>query len=442
MYILPHPALKRLPQIPPSRRLRIELLAFLLCLGLFVYGAVTQGNAQNTEMHTDQDAYIAYAQNMHNSDFNYVGGRNRMPVYVSLQALFYDPATMDDDAFFTVGKRVNIGLAILGITLIYLLLRKRVEPLPAVNITLLSGFSVFMMKAPYFQAEILYYILIFLVFIGMLAMLNKPRLWHASGLGLLCGLTYLTKASALPAAGLFVGIMLVQSLVQRSFRPALCAMLFAVTFTAILWPYISTSKERFGQYFYNVNSTFYMWYDSWDEAKAGTRAFGDRNGWPDMPEEQIPNLSRYIGTHSISDIWERFRHGVRITWGYMATQYDLELYFFLYAFAIVFLMKQAGSRHVQTLLRQHWPVIVFSLCFFGGYLCSYIWWVSGAGAGPRHVMALVLPALFALQLAVQALTRLHRPEWVRWFYYAIFTLVLLDMHTILNYRIHVLYGGA
>ena len=38
----------------------------------------------------------------------------------------------------------------------------------------------------------------------------------------------------------------------------------------MLGPYLSTSKRVFGQYFYNVNSTFYMWYDDWPHASVGT----------------------------------------------------------------------------------------------------------------------------------------------------------------------------
>ena len=83
-----------------------------------------------------------------------------------------------------------------------------------------------------------------------------------------------------------------------------------LVFLLLLSPYLIESKAKYGAYFYNVNTTFYIWYDSWDEAKAGTLAAGDHLGWPDLPDEEIPSLQKYLDEHSAVEILHRFRDGV------------------------------------------------------------------------------------------------------------------------------------
>jgi len=86
---------------------------FLVFTSLYWYGAVQQLTLVNTDMTaTDQSAYMEYARDMAESNYRVVGGRNRMPVYPFVQSLFYRPG-MSDDAFFTVGKYVNLVLSLL-----------------------------------------------------------------------------------------------------------------------------------------------------------------------------------------------------------------------------------------------------------------------------------------------------------------------------------------
>ncbi|MCE7984836.1 MAG: hypothetical protein DYG89_26995 [Caldilinea sp. CFX5] len=137
--------------------------------------------------------------------------------------------------------------------------------------------------------------------------------WQLASLtGVVAGIAHLTKASILPGLALFLAFAGLRwgwtalqcrnpaqgGLPQRLLSHLLPVLLVGVCFLLTVYPYISTSKRVFGHYFYNVNSTFYMWYDSWEEAKQGTRAHGARVGWPDMPPEEIPSLRKYLREHT------------------------------------------------------------------------------------------------------------------------------------------------
>ena len=74
-------------------------------------------------------------------------------------------------------------------------------------------------------------------------------------------------------------------------------------FLLLASPYLYENYVNYNkQIFYNVNSTFYVWYDTWEEVENGTKLCGDRVGWPKMPEEEIPSFSKYIESHSIKKL--------------------------------------------------------------------------------------------------------------------------------------------
>ena len=63
--------------------------------------------------------------------------------------------------------------------------------------------------------------------------------------------------------------------------------------------------------FYNVNSEFYFWADSWEEIVDGVRANNDRIGWPTMEDDELPSFKKYASEHSLSDVFERFLYGFK-----------------------------------------------------------------------------------------------------------------------------------
>ena len=221
-----------------------------------------------------------------------------MPVYPALMSFFYRQEMSNED-FFIRGKNVGIATGLVVLAVAFLIFSQGAKKLHALTGTLVAMFTVFAYKSPYFQAEVLFYGISLLLFYLLLSLIQKPHIRTAALAGFVGGLGHLTKASVLPAVLLAALLVVVRGAVDlwrqhhkadaqpegysRS-RFALNHVFYMSVllgcYLLVIFPYIHTSKEHFGQYFYNVNSTFYMWYDSWDEAKRGTRAHGDRQGWP------------------------------------------------------------------------------------------------------------------------------------------------------------------
>jgi hypothetical protein len=245
------------------------------------------------------------------------------------------------------------------------------------------------------------------LFLGMFALLKKPTYGLTILTGITAGLAHLTKASILPGLVTFAvvygfGLTLdwlrsrQASLPERVelARKLLALPLVLVFFLATLYPYISTSKRVFGKYFYNVNSTFYIWYDSWQEARQGTRAYGDRVGWPDMPADQIPSLGKYLREHTLEQIGERFFRGGRLVWKEVSQSYGYLPYVLIYA-GLLALAAIACWRQAANIIRADPLPLLFAGFYFSAYLLLYFWYAPIA-AGNRLILAQFLPLMFCL----------------------------------------------
>jgi nitrate reductase NapE component len=389
-----------------NKPVRILLIILLLILGagIFLHRAGENGRLVNTRIsRTDQGAYIKYAIALRQTDFAFVGTRNRMPVYPAILACFVK-AGETRDAFFERGKSINTWLTLAGLAVIGAIFLCAFPLHYGLNLLLVTMFTVFVYKAPYVQAEVLYYLLTFAVFVSCWSLFKKPRLWVAVLAGGLLGLAHLTKASVLPGLAVFLVFYPLDALWQllrgksrRRIRPLVRTMvviLLAGTFFAVIFPYISKSREIYGRYFYNVNSTFYIWCESWEDAKLRTKAAGDRVGWPDMPEEEIPSLTNYLRDHSAGEIAWRFCSGSSRVLNSMARSYGY-LWFCLAYLAFAFWAAWKNRRVVTKLfLKRPWPVVAVAAYFVGYFLL--IAWYSQIIEGNRFILGLFLPFLFAV----------------------------------------------
>lgn len=407
----------------PSRALLYSLvkaalvsLGILMAMVLYLYGSLQQLEGANRKMSmADQGAYMEISQKMAESGFRYLGDRNRMPVYPLIQAVFYRPGMKPED-FFRQGKYLNLYLSVVILAVLAILFFWRFHPFHALSVILVIAFTVFLFKAGYFQAELLFYFFSFCLFALMWRFFEKPSILLGAAIGAMAGLAHLTKASIIPGLALFLLFAVVQAvrkLVQGQpappaegsnqgrATPFFGLVAVVLVFLAVLYPYIQQSKRIFGQYFYNVNSTFYIWYDSWEDAKQGTRAHGDRLGWPDMPADQIPSLGKYLREHTPQQIVERVWAGSLDTLSRLAHSFGYFKYG-MYYLIVFFVACSVYQRRAREGFRKNPYPWLFAIAYFCGYFLLYAWY-SPIGNGARFALALLIPFLYTLSAGLQGL---------------------------------------
>ncbi|HRJ70952.1 MAG TPA: hypothetical protein PLS03_01940 [Terrimicrobiaceae bacterium] len=389
-------------------------LAILLALAALIFfeRAQTNGRLVNTRVsRTDQGAYINYAIKLKASGYQEVGSRNRMPLYPLLLSTQLAPEDTQH-TFFARGKTFNILLALAGLAGIAAVFLRSFPRHHAVNLLFLTAFTVFLFKAPHVQAEILYYVLTFAVFLACWRLFRKPSLPLAAFAGVLTGLGHLTKASVLPGIFCFAVFYVLDAIwknrppIAQPIRRMAVACLAAGAFLAVIFPYISKSKEIYGHYFYNVNSTFYFWCDSWDEAVARTKKAGDRSGWPDLRPEDTPSAANYLRTHSTGQILQRIGQGIMTVNYSMRKSYGY--YGLLWAYTISAGLLLIWKKHLlwRLFVRRPMPVLALSAYFSGYFLL--IAWYSQIIDGNRFILGLFLPWLFTLSIFIVRFTRRER----------------------------------
>jgi hypothetical protein len=459
--------------VESKRKLANSLLTIgcvAVLVGLYCYGAVEHLRKRNLDMtSTDQRAYMRYAINVHSLTHEneyFYGDGVRMPLYPLLQSLVYHP-DLTREQHFARGKYFNVGLSLAILVAVHLILREHLPRLYAATLTLVTAFTVFIFKAAYFHAALLFYFFNFCAYLLMCRTLINPT-WKSSILtGLVIGLAHLTKAAMLPALGLLVVFSLAQigyllyarwkdgielpKPLKRENRPVfrlLCVALVVLSFLGIVYRFIVETKAVFGRYFYNAATTFYMWYDSWREAKRGTRAHGDRYGWPEMPPEEIPSARKYLREHTTQQIVLRIVNGLKKTHSACRASYGYYKYVLIYSIFFVALMG-LNPRHNLGLAAKHGLALLFCLSYFAVYLLGYAWY-SPIASGNRFVLAQFLPFMFSISYSISQQPLRHisipsttvrlRPSDLM--QVAILMVLAFELYFILTARIVMMYGGS
>ncbi|MCP5041855.1 MAG: hypothetical protein GY944_12570, partial [bacterium] len=378
------------------------LLAFVL-VRVYATGAHFHIQRVNTEIvKADQGAYVAYARQMSLTHYAHVGGRNQMPVLPFLASLVDRPEDSVEELFIRA-KYMNVGLSLVVLACVWWLLRHTLPSYESTALIAIVAFTVYVYRAGYVQAELLFYGLFFLSFVLALSLLRRPGWGRAAACGVVLGIAYLTKAAVLPLLAAFVfwsivGVVARSSKQRPRLLPLAATTLVVVIFLATVFPYIQNSHERFGYWFYNVNTSIYMWADSWDEVKRVMRGTGDREHWPDLPADEIPSPSRYFSEHSVGDIAARLvsglwtseiRHLVYKPFGYG----KYLIFYFLVALALTIRSWRAVVE--VCFANGRWVETAFALSVIVGYVVAYAFY-SPIVRGPRLVLALYLPTLFSI----------------------------------------------
>lgn len=396
----------------------VVLVGFILLAIPYLNAAQEHARVLNfTTDFTDQQEYLVFAKNARLLNFNYTGDHNRMPGYPFLQAIFYRE-DMSDAEFFEQGKRMNTWLSLGLLVCTFWFARRYLGKFESILFILIIAFSLYIFKAPYFQAEISFYFLVFIGYLLMQLMLLRPGWLLAASAGIVLGLAHLMKASVLVGLILFAAVYAskevlsaIRQLRKKSFdhlaarevliRLGMLLVVFAC-FLGVIFPYIRAMKLRFGQYFYNVNTTFYVWYDDNFAAIAAEEEHHFAERWPShLPDDELPGLRNYLRDHSPAQILERVRFGVQSQWDNILSQFSVTNYHLSYL-ALLLLALLADVKNSLRMFHKYPTTVIFALLYFVGYLTAFVWY-SPISPERRFTYGLYIPFMFSILAALEAL---------------------------------------
>jgi len=399
-------------------------VVLLIALSIPYFNAASKHSQllNDSTRYTDQSNYLEFAKQARLSGFTYLGEHNQTAAYPFLQALFYRSG-MDDADFFEQGKQVNIILSLVLLAALFLIFARVLSIPSAVILALIIAYGLYIFKAPYFQAEILYYFLAFLGFFLMAKMILKPELALAVITGVVLGLAQHTKASVLPALALFIFVYSIKEIVnwirmirrrhfardqvRKSILRISCLLITLICFLAVIYPYIRVTKQRFGQYFYNVNTSVYIWYDDFVQAKAAEEIYNFTDQWPpEMPAEMVPGLQNYLRSHSIEQIVDRIRFGVHQQIINIQSQYSVTNYHITFL-VLLLIVTMVDLKNSINLLMKYPYLVGFSILYFAVYMTAFIWY-SPISPERRFTYGLFIPLMFAIFVALKGLVANQR----------------------------------
>lgn len=369
------------PGLSPRR----ILCALGLCalVVLFAWAARDHAERFNREATaSDQSAYLHYAE-MARARYGIHMDGARSPVYPFALLSVHRPG-MDQNTFFVRAKQLTVWLTAFAWVVLGFMLRRSLPPLQALATWSVIGFSCLIHYAPYVKVEAVFFVSQAAAFLVLGRLFVAPTCRLAVLSGAVLGLSFLLKSSAgillgafLVAAGLHAAASLLQrrgtlrarltALTRRAAAPALVVAVFLM----VCSPFLVENKRKFGHYFYNVHSEFYLWYDSWGEAMRGTRQYGDRQGWPTLPESELPSAKKYIAMHSSRQMLDRLEHGAG-----KLVEDSARLGMVRYALAYVLAVALAAAVHsgrTLHLARSNWPVLTFTGVFLLAHALLSAW---------------------------------------------------------------------
>ena len=102
--------------------------------------------------------------------------------------------------------------------------------------------------------------------------------------------------------------------------------------------------------------------NSWEQAEQGTKAAGDRRGWPKLPADQIPSMGKYLREHSINQIALRLFYGGRTVISNLRHSFGYFNYIALYI-SLFFISGMIYWRKSRIPLKIPVPVVIYSGIF-------------------------------------------------------------------------------
>lgn len=408
---------------PATRAVTYSIVAALF-LGLFWIGVTRQVDTFNTfaENGHDQTSYLRYARDLRDQPDTIQPQRLQMPVFPYLVSLA--PGSEDNPwgGRFKAALQINVVIAFLGLAAIAVWAVRVAGPWAAFASVTLIGFSMFLFLGSWVLADVLG-ALLFTAWLGVAwRLLERPSALLGAATGALGGVMYLTKAIVLAPMAMLIVLCLLAAIAPRlavaardrrgAYLAAAASGLFLFVLTVA--PYAANSDRAYGSPTYNVVTDYYLWYDSWEEAEAGTRAAGDQVHAPDLPANEIPTPSKYLREHDAGEIVDRFTSGWGAQWDIAVTGRIWEGYFG-YGWTVTLLIATtmaalavAGQRARMRLRRDRLRVVFLTVTLVS-LAATTAWWFP-IGSGNRYLLPLWLPGVL---LCVWTIHRALAPSIVR-----------------------------
>jgi hypothetical protein len=411
-----------LPAIEGGGRRTAVLFLFgvaVLCAIQLVVGWKIAGQVNHDTDAFDQGSYILMAETMRGSWIPWYSDGTRNPLLPWIAGNVLDPAAPD---FFQRAKRLNVVLGVLGTAVLAAVFRRRLGPLAAWNASALAALALLLPASTFFGAEVLFYMLFFLVVVVCLNLLVRNPPGRYVLLAFLAGLAALAKPSVSPLVALFFGWSLLKALYARgdgwsARRLALGAGIFLVGYGGMLAPRAGHAWQTYGSPFYSLPA-FWFWADDWSSC---VEKYADcRPGKiAAMPVGERPTVGGYFHRHSVSDAVARVTDG----FGVRLRQFLHPELKWSWPFDKPGRLKRVVLPHRGFYLVGLGLVLVAMGVFawrsggFGGRLLIpagfflSVWvlyalaagWYLPIGPGHRFILVLYLPTLWALSTAAERL---------------------------------------
>lgn len=410
----------------------------------FWIGAVLVAETNHNRLNSDQQYNIDLAREAAGDWYPHRIKGIVEPLWPWLASQFLSES---DAETFRRGKILNLVLGGIFLAACAFWLRRRWGALMALVFMSVGGLGVLLERSVYFQPEPIYYILSSGAFAAMLTLLRKNPLWLFALCGLLCGLSHLAKSAIMPMMAAYVGVsaVLVAGAWQSKRWPILAPdskwevqrhliglVLMVLCFCVVVAPRAIFSYHQYGAFFHSWPS-YWMWQDDFKkESIPFMTAHPDRAALEAIPPDQIPSLGNYLATHTSAEIWQRLRTGMlarmhefffhegKLVSRRSGKEWKSVLryrgYYLVAALGVGILLAVVAARHRRFSATVFWPdfcSVVFVVGLFFLYWAAFGWYYA-IGRGPRFMLALYLPMLYATLAATSSLAnRLPSCSWAR-----------------------------
>lgn len=372
-----------------SRKAWIALLA-----PYFVLGEVAQAFVVDKDItRHDQAEYLRYAQYVADTHFDGMGNRMQMPALPTLLALFTHPG-MPQSEFFERAKIVCIVVAALACAVVVALMLRGLKA-TGPNVALVTAFFVFAFRGGYVQAEPLSYAAMFVAFLAMLRAWKTDRPLAFAAAGIASGLAYLVKATSLVGLGVLVACAATRAIVKRRVASVAHAALACAAFFVTIFPYARSTKQLYGSWLHNLNTSWVVWCDSFEQ-------FSDLSRRVDLmhaPASELPSAGRYFATHTVGQMLWREVRGIAEVLANALISHGYAWFGAAYVVFFLMLLRRPEYRRV-VFTRDASAAWIFVVTYLAAHLVVYGFW-GAISAANRFILGVFAPAILSLARAIE-----------------------------------------